>query len=308
MSVGSCAGDAGGVSSCPVASGWPESRQHWGHTLPEAYFPYAARLLQSTIHAAKVDRICTSEGLWIWQAAQELRIGVIGAGGRGSLARHAHKPEEGVRVVAGADVDPRRPRKVQGVVRAGVSSGRRTTASCWPRPMSTPCFVTSPDFLHEEHAVAALEAGKHVYLEKPMAITIEGCDRILQAAYDHKVKLYCGHNMRHMAFIRKMKELITSGQDRRAEGRLVPALRRLRRRRLLQGLARRAAIQHQPAAAEGRARHRHAALALRRLHAARHRDGQPDRLQPDHRQAQARRETRRQLASRRTGRRWPRRG
>ncbi len=42
-------------------------------------------------------------------------------------------------------------------------------------------FVCSPDFLHEEHAVAALEAGKDVYLEKPMAITIEGCDRILRA-------------------------------------------------------------------------------------------------------------------------------
>jgi len=34
----------------------------------------------------------------------ELRIGVIGAGGRGGLAAHAHRPEEGVRVVAGADI------------------------------------------------------------------------------------------------------------------------------------------------------------------------------------------------------------
>ena len=35
----------------------------------------------------------------------ELRIGVIGAGGRGGLAGHAHKPDEGVRLVAGADTD-----------------------------------------------------------------------------------------------------------------------------------------------------------------------------------------------------------
>ena len=33
----------------------------------------------------------------------ELRIGVIGAGGRGGLAGHAHKPQEGVRLVAGCD-------------------------------------------------------------------------------------------------------------------------------------------------------------------------------------------------------------
>ena len=40
-------------------------------------------------------------------------------------------------------------------------------------------FIAVRDQYHEEMAVAALEAGKAVYLEKPMAITIEGCDRIL---------------------------------------------------------------------------------------------------------------------------------
>ncbi|MCJ7751482.1 MAG: Gfo/Idh/MocA family oxidoreductase, partial [Armatimonadetes bacterium] len=64
---------------------------------------------------------------------------------------------------------------------------------------------------HEEHAVAALEAGKAVYLEKPMAITIEGCDRILETAYRTKQKLYLGHNMRHGQIIQKMKELIDAG-------------------------------------------------------------------------------------------------
>jgi predicted dehydrogenase len=59
--------------------------------------------------------------------------------------------------------------------------------------------------------VAALQAGKAVYLEKPMAITIEGCDRILRTAVRHRRKLYLGHNMRHMTIIRKMKELVDSG-------------------------------------------------------------------------------------------------
>jgi predicted dehydrogenase len=60
-------------------------------------------------------------------------------------------------------------------------------------------------------AVAALELGLAVYLEKPMAITTEGCDRILKTARESNARLYLGHNMRHMAFVRKMKELIDGG-------------------------------------------------------------------------------------------------
>jgi len=73
-------------------------------------------------------------------------------------------------------------------------------------------FVTTPDFLHEEMAVAALEAGKAVYLEKPIAITIPGADQILAAAARTGSKLYLGHNMRHMVVVLKMKELIDSGR------------------------------------------------------------------------------------------------
>ena len=72
-------------------------------------------------------------------------------------------------------------------------------------------FIAVRDFWHEKMAVAALEAGKAVYLEKPMAITIEGCDHILETAYRTGSKLMVGHNMRYMDFVLKMKEIIDSG-------------------------------------------------------------------------------------------------
>ncbi len=72
-------------------------------------------------------------------------------------------------------------------------------------------FILVRDQYHEEMAVAALEAGKHVYLEKPMAITIDGCDRILETAFRTGSKLMVGHNMRYMDFVLKMKEIIDSG-------------------------------------------------------------------------------------------------
>ncbi|MBN1580949.1 MAG: Gfo/Idh/MocA family oxidoreductase, partial [Anaerolineae bacterium] len=139
----------------------------------------------------------------------QLRIGVIGSGGRGGLARYAHRPEDGSRVVACCDVNGtifERNKTWYGDDILTTTNYRELLA----RDLDA-VFVTTPDYLHEEHAVAALQAGKAVYLEKPMAITIAGCDRILQSARDNNAKLYLGHNMRHFDVILKMKELIDAG-------------------------------------------------------------------------------------------------
>ncbi|MBN1671940.1 MAG: Gfo/Idh/MocA family oxidoreductase [Kiritimatiellae bacterium] len=140
----------------------------------------------------------------------DLRIGVIGAGGRGRLARSAHKPGHGSRLVAGVDVRAQALEDFKTFVgpEARTCTDYRELVAC---DDIEAVFVTTPDFLHEEHAVAALQAGKAVYLEKPMAITIEGCDRILRTARETGSKLYCGHNMRHFPVILKMKAIIDSG-------------------------------------------------------------------------------------------------
>lgn len=78
-------------------------------------------------------------------------------------------------------------------------------------PAVAAVFIMVRDQYHEEIAVAALEAGKAVYLEKPMAITIEGCDRILETACRTRGKLMVGHNMRYFDSVLKMKEIIDSG-------------------------------------------------------------------------------------------------
>jgi predicted dehydrogenase len=139
---------------------------------------------------------------------KQIGIGVIGAGGRGGLAGHAHRPDDGVRLVAGADINPKALAHFQSKYGGMVTTDYRDVIA---HPGVDAVFVASPDYLHEEHALAALNAGKHVYLEKPMAITVKGCDRILAAARRNRVKLYVGHNMRHMTFVLKMKELIDNG-------------------------------------------------------------------------------------------------
>ncbi|MBN1937006.1 MAG: Gfo/Idh/MocA family oxidoreductase [Anaerolineae bacterium] len=140
---------------------------------------------------------------------RDLKIGVIGSGGRGSLARYAHRPQDGSRVVACCDANDavfERNKAWYGDDILTTTDYRELLAQDLDA-----VFVTTPDYLHKEHAVAALQAGKAVYLEKPMAITIAGCDRILQTARDNNAKLYLGHNMRHFDVILKMKELIDEG-------------------------------------------------------------------------------------------------
>ncbi len=53
-------------------------------------------------------------------------------------------------------------------------------------------IITAPTGLHEQIAVAAAEAGKHIFLEKPMALTVEACDAIIEAASRRGVCLQIG--------------------------------------------------------------------------------------------------------------------
>jgi len=138
-----------------------------------------------------------------------IKIGLIGVYHRGQLGLEAHRPEEGFEVVIGADVSKDKFKAFAEKV------PKAKQVLDWHKVINDPevdaVFVTVPDFMHEEVACAALEAGKAVYLEKPIAITIEGADRILRTAYRTGSKLFLGHNMRYFSSILKMKEVIDSG-------------------------------------------------------------------------------------------------
>lgn len=140
---------------------------------------------------------------------KQLRLGVVGFGLRRSLAFEAHRPDQGAEVVALADPNPVAHERFRERFPEGktVSDYRDLLAMDLDAVL-----VLSPDYLHEEQAIGCLEAGVGVYLEKPMAITTEGCDRILRAAKKADGRLYLGHNMRHFVVVRKMKEWIEEGR------------------------------------------------------------------------------------------------
>lgn len=140
----------------------------------------------------------------------DLRIGVIGAGGRSILARHAHSSERGAKVVAICDVREAMVAKL--AARIGCEPAVFTHHHSMLETDLDAVIVVSPDHLHEEHAIAALERGLHVYLEKPMAISVEGCDRVLQVAARTGNRLFVGHNMRYMTFVRRIRQLIQNDE------------------------------------------------------------------------------------------------
>ena len=72
-------------------------------------------------------------------------------------------------------------------------------------------LVLTPDDTHAEIAIDLLEAGISVYLEKPLATTVRDADAVLVAAQRTGGRLYVGHNMRHMAVVRTMRDLIAGG-------------------------------------------------------------------------------------------------
>lgn len=73
-------------------------------------------------------------------------------------------------------------------------------------------IVASPDFDHEEQVVAALAAGKHVLCEKPMALTVAECARMVQAAEKYQRKLMVGQVCRYAPGFMMAKKLIDNGE------------------------------------------------------------------------------------------------
>lgn len=72
--------------------------------------------------------------------------------------------------------------------------------------------ICTPNYLHAEHAIAALHAGKHVVVEKPMAMSTGECDAMIAAAdLNHKIIFAIKQN-RYNPPVAAVKELITSGR------------------------------------------------------------------------------------------------
>lgn len=72
--------------------------------------------------------------------------------------------------------------------------------------------VVAPNHVHAEIGIAVLESGKNLFIEKPMAPTIEECDRLIEAAKKNNCVLTVGHQQRLSTQWGRLKEIIEAGE------------------------------------------------------------------------------------------------
>jgi predicted dehydrogenase len=85
-------------------------------------------------------------------------------------------------------------------------------------------YVATPPSSHAEYTVRAADAGKHVYVEKPMARSYSECKEMIRACDSNGVKLFVAYYRRELDYFKKIKELVDGhgiGQIRYVEIKLV---------------------------------------------------------------------------------------
>jgi len=140
----------------------------------------------------------------------QVGVGVIGCG---FMSMHVHLPAlrsiPSAKIVAITSRDAEKGKKMMEKFKAKSYYTRHVDLIEDPRIDAV--FICLPTFLHTQVAVDAAEAGKHVFCEAPLALTLEETDKIIDAAKKAGVLLMPGHVLRFTPNYVKAKELIDGG-------------------------------------------------------------------------------------------------
>ncbi len=140
--------------------------------------------------------------------ALPLRLGVAGLGRAFTLLLPALERDPRIRLVAATD--PQSSAVAQFERDFGGRPHADVTSLC-ADPEVDAIYIATPHSLHAEHACAALAAGKHVVVEKPMALRLDECDAMVAAAEAAQRHLIIGPSHSFDAPIARTRALIASG-------------------------------------------------------------------------------------------------
>ncbi len=141
--------------------------------------------------------------------SDDLGVAILGAGRAGHGHARAIAQTSGARLVAVLDTDLDR---ANAFAETHGCQAFTDSDSVLRRPDVQLVMVALPNFLHEQATLEAASAGKHVFLEKPMADTVEECDRMLAAVKRAGIHLLVAHSQRYFAATIRAHEILQSGE------------------------------------------------------------------------------------------------
>ena len=139
----------------------------------------------------------------------DIGVAIFGAGRAGQGHARAIGQTAGARLVAVFDADPER---AAAFAETHGCQAYTSSDEVLKRDDVQLVMVALPNFLHERATVEAASAGKHIFLEKPMADTLEECDRMLAAVERAGVQLLVAHSQRYFASTIRAREILQGGQ------------------------------------------------------------------------------------------------
>ncbi len=141
---------------------------------------------------------------------ETLRVGVVGTG---AVSQLVHLPllkeRPDVEVLAVADQDESKARAIAS--RFGVERVLDDDALFADGDVEA-VLICTPNHLHEAQAVAALQAGLHVLVERPLALTAAGCRRVLDAAEAAKRSVVVGMSHRFRPDVAALRAFVGGGE------------------------------------------------------------------------------------------------
>jgi phthalate 4,5-cis-dihydrodiol dehydrogenase len=136
-------------------------------------------------------------------------LGIVGLGMAGAVMVHAAAAHPGYVLKAGADPHPG-PREA--FARDHNARAYADVKELVADPAVEAVYIATPHQFHAPHAKLAAEHGKHIILEKPMALTLADCDAIVAAVERYKVHLVVGHTHAFDPNVRLMRDIIARGE------------------------------------------------------------------------------------------------
>ena len=143
--------------------------------------------------------------------AQKVRWGVIGAGG---IADRRTIPGmmlcDNAELVAVMEINQELAEKCR--AKWGCKKAYDSEAALLADPEIDAVYIASPVFLHAKQAIAAADAGKHILIEKPLAMTSEEGQKVIAYCKEKGVLIAAGLMMRFGAYVRAMKKAVAEGK------------------------------------------------------------------------------------------------